>query len=53
MSLIHETLYQSEDLLEIDFKDYIDMLATSLHRFYAVQGVIVSLDIRVDNVSLD
>jgi len=53
MSLIHETLYQSEDLLEIDFKDYIDILATSLHRFYAVQGVIVSLDIRVDNVSLD
>jgi PAS domain S-box-containing protein len=53
MSLIHENLYQSDNLLEIDFEDYINMLANSLHRFYSVPGVIVSLDIQVDNVALD
>jgi PAS domain S-box-containing protein len=53
MSLIHENLYQSDNLLEIDFEDYINMLANSLHRFYSVPDVIVSLDIQVDNVALD
>lgn len=53
MALIHENLYQSDNLLEIDFKDYINMLANSLHRFYSVPGVIVSLDLQVDNVKLD
>ncbi len=53
MSLIHENLYQSDNLLEIDFEDYIEMLANSLCRFYAVPGVDVILDVRVDDVSLD
>ena len=53
MSLIHENLYQSDNLLEIDFEDYITVLANSLCRFYAVPGVDVLLDIKVDNVSLD
>ena len=53
MALIHENLYQSEDLLEIDFDDYIRMLAGSLRHLYEVPGVAVSLDIRVTNVSLD
>ena len=53
MSLIHENLYQSDNLLEIEFKDYINMLANSLCRFYSVPGVSISLDINVDNVALD
>ena len=53
MALIHENLYQSEDLLEIDFDDYINSLANNLCRFYAGSGAAVKLDIRVDNVSLD
>ncbi|MFT6436275.1 MAG: PAS domain S-box-containing protein [Candidatus Azotimanducaceae bacterium] len=53
MSLIHENLYQSDNLLEIDFEDYINMLANSLCRFYSIPGVSVSLDIQVDNVALD
>ena len=53
MSLIHENLYQSDNLLEIDFGDYINMLANSLHRFYSVPDVIVSLDIQVFDVALD
>ena len=53
MSLIHENLYQSDNLLEIDFEDYINMLANSLHRFYRLPDMIVSLDIQVFNVALD
>ncbi len=53
MSLIHENLYQSENLLEINFDDYINMLANSLCRFYRTPGVNVNLDIKVDNVNLD
>lgn len=53
MSLIHENLYQSDNLLEIDFEDYIKMLANSLCRFYTVPNVVVSLDIKVDDISLD
>lgn len=53
MSLIHESMYQSENLREIDFENYINMLANSLCRFYSVPGVSILLDIRVDHVSLD
>ena len=53
MSLIHESLYQSESLLEIDFDDYINMLANSLCRSYSVPGVSVYLDVNVDDLSLD
>ncbi len=30
MSLIHETLYQSENLAQVDFSDYIERLATNI-----------------------
>ncbi len=53
MSLIHENLYQSDNLLEIDFEDYIKMLANSLCRFYSIPGVSILLDVQVDDVSLD
>jgi PAS domain S-box-containing protein len=53
MSLIHENLYQSDNLLEIDFEDYINMLANSLCRFYSVPGVTILLDINVEDVALD
>ena len=53
MALIHETLYQSKDLLKIDFQDYIETLTTSLSRSYSVPGVSVHVDVHVDNVLLD
>jgi PAS domain S-box-containing protein len=53
MSLIHENLYQSDNLLEIDFEDYIRMLANSLCRFYTIPGVSVNMDIHVEDVNLD
>lgn len=53
MALIHENLYQSDNLLEIDFEDYINMLTNSLCRFYAVPGVRVQLDVEVADIALD
>lgn len=53
MALIHETLYQSKDLLKIDFQEYIETLTTSLSRSYRVPGVSVHVAVSVDDVALD
>lgn len=53
MSLIHESLYQSDNLLEINFEDYIRTLATGLCRFYSIPGVEVQLEVLVDQVALE
>lgn len=53
MALIHETLYQSEDLLKIDFQEYIESLTNSLSRSYVVPGVSVFVDVNVEDVQLD
>ncbi len=53
MALIHETLYQSKDLLNIDFQEYIESLTNSLSRSYVIPGVSVYVDVKVENVLLD
>ena len=35
MALVHEMLYQSEDLSKIELKEYIETLTSSVHRSYA------------------
>jgi PAS domain S-box-containing protein len=52
MALIHEKLYKSKTLAQIDFREYLDGLATSLFRTYWVAGD-VSLRVDVQDVSLD
>ena len=53
MALIHEHLYQSEDLAQIDFAQYIQELVYSLFSSYAagVSGITLKLD--VDAILLD
>lgn len=46
MALIHEQLYQSADLAQIDFEQYLQMLMRSLLRSYGVREAI-ALDITV------
>jgi PAS domain S-box-containing protein len=53
MSLIHEKLYQSEDLTSIDFSGYIRNLAVHLFRSYKVDANAVNLQIDVDPIVLD
>ena len=52
MALIHEKLYQSEDLARIDFAEYTRKLTTSLFHSYAVYPETITLEIKADDVFL-
>jgi len=51
MSLIHDSLYRSENLSEIDLQPYIKQLTQSILRMYTVAGVKVEID--ADHIHLD
>jgi two-component sensor histidine kinase len=53
MALIHERLYQSENLAVIDFAAYVHNLAEHLLHSYGVGMENVTLDVEADAVSLD
>jgi len=52
MALVHEKLYQSEDMISVDFADYIQNLANYLFGAYSVGDKNISLKLNVDNVFL-
>jgi len=45
MAMVHEKLYQSEDLANIDFRNYLQNLVESIITTYERQEVVFSLDI--------
>ncbi len=53
MSLIHEQLYQSPDLNQISFGDYIERIAQQLFRFYEADVNGVQLEVNVDELFLN
>jgi two-component sensor histidine kinase/CheY-like chemotaxis protein len=53
MAIIHEKLYQSEDLARIDFGDYVKSLVIDLFNSYGVDKSFTNLDINIDDVLLD
>ena len=53
MALIHEKLYQSEDLAKIDFAEYVESLTNYLFRTYVVNSSLIRLHVQIENVSLD
>lgn len=53
MALIHEKLYQSIDLKNIDFSDYISSLATDLLEVYTITPEKIKLQINAPNINLD
>ena len=52
MALIHERLYQSEDLARVDFAEYVRSLVGYLVRSYSGQATRVQVETEVDDVSL-
>ncbi len=52
MALVHEKLYQSEDMISVDFSDYIQNLANYLFGAYSVGDKNISLKLDVDNIFL-
>ncbi|MEH2193478.1 MAG: PAS domain-containing protein [Nostoc sp.] len=53
IALVHEKLYRSEDLSDIDFAQYIPDLITHLFDSYNVSSSQIQLKIQVDDASLD
>ena len=52
MALIHEKLYQSEDLASINADEYIRTLVHGLHRSYAARTDQITVTINVEDISL-
>lgn len=52
MASIHEQFYQSPDLAQIDFKDYVKTLAINLFHSYGISQQQIELSIKVEDVSL-
>lgn len=52
ISLIHEKLYQSQDLAAVDFGDYTRTLAGELLHLYGIDESLIHLDVRSQNVRL-
>jgi len=53
MALIHELLYQSTDIKNIDFGDYIRKLSNNLYHTYALDTSLIKLNIDADEILLD
>ena len=52
MALVHEQLYQSKDLARVDFSEYIQDLAPALFSAYGGSTDGVTLETKIDDVSL-
>ncbi|MBM4240842.1 MAG: response regulator, partial [Euryarchaeota archaeon] len=53
MALVHEKLYQSENIAQIDFAEYIRSLITGLLNSYKLDDETINLKLNVDKVLLD
>ena len=53
MSMIHEQLYQTDDLAKIDFKSYVNGLIKSLFQIYSANQKQIEWEVNVDDVKLD
>lgn len=53
MALIHQRLYQSDDLKSIGFKEYISTLARDLYQSYVNDPGRISLQLNIEDVDID
>lgn len=53
MALLHESLYHSPNLSQIDFRDYIHQLVSHLFASYGVEAGRIHLDTKLDRLYLD
>jgi len=52
ISLIHENLYQSDDLAHINFESYAKGLITDLFDSYGINSKKIQLNLEIDNISM-
>ena len=53
MAMVHEKLYQSEDLKDINFKEYIENLVSDLFYSYGIKKGTIGLKINADDLKID
>ena len=53
MSIIHQNLYQDDNLTGVDMKQYIEELTNSLFHSYNIQKERISLETTIDSMQLD
>jgi PAS domain S-box-containing protein len=53
MALVHEQLYQSEDLAKIDFTKYMENLVSQLFRSYGVNTALIKYQLTSENIVLN
>lgn len=53
MALIHERLYQSTDLREINFGEYIKTLSMDLYKAYVTDSELIKLNLDLESVPVD
>lgn len=53
MALVHEKLYQSEDLASIDLADYMKTLVHELFHSYEAKSGTITLNVNVGNIPID
>ena len=52
MALIHEHLYESENLTKIEFESYIKTLAFTLHETYDQKDLNVAINVKIEDIYL-
>ena len=52
MSQVHERLYRSENLSRVDFRSYVEYLASDLLNAYGITDGRVALDLNIDPINL-
>jgi len=53
MALVHEKLYQSEDISKIHLDDYVRFLGNSLFQFYGMKGKGIVLNTQIQDINVD
>ena len=53
MALIHEKLYQSKNLTQVDFSRYVQSLTSHLFTSYGIEPELVKLNVDIKNIHLD
>lgn len=53
MALVHEQMYQSEILTDLDFSQYIENLGNYLFRIYGVNTKVITLETKIEEVNID
>jgi two-component sensor histidine kinase len=53
MALIHEKLYQSNDMSQIDFSEYVSELVSNLFSSYSLNSALITLHQDINNILLE